>query len=221
MHWRGRSEFAGGLDDHAAVAGGLLALFEVDPEPRWLDGARAILQAVGKHFDAGDGGYWNVADDGEALVVRTRTAFDAALPSGTALAAAALLRGGLLLGDRALYDRGVAAVQAHASVLTATPLAASALAAAAHWHLAGPREVVVVGEPGDAQVQRLLAAAAQAAPAGVVVNLHAGNRDALVARSPLFAGKELRGGKPCAYVCRFGVCAAPVADVAALREALR
>ena len=218
---RGAAEFDGGLDDHAAVADGLLAWFEVDPDPRWLDGAKAILAAMVARFDAGDGGLWNAAADAERLVVRTRTANDGALPSGPSLAAQALLRGGLLLGDGAMYDRGVAVVRAHHARLAAAPAASVGLVAAARWHLAGPREVVVCGEPGDPATQALLAAVHGAVRFdGVVALAHAGNRAALAERSPLFAGKESVAGRPAAYVCRRGVCAAPVTDAAALAKSL-
>ncbi len=218
---RGVAEFVGGLDDHAALADGLLTLFEVDPDPRWLAGAKSILAGLAARFDDGAGGLWNAAADAEPLVVRTRTASDGALPSGPSLAAMALLRGGLLLADGALYDRGLAVVRAHHERLAEAPAAAVALVAAARWHLAGPREVVVAGEPTDPATAALLATA-HGAPRlhGVVALVHAGNREALAALSPLFAGKEPVAGKAAAYVCRRGVCAAPVTDPAALAKLL-
>ncbi len=219
---RGVADIAGGLDDHASVALGLLALFEVDPEPRWLAAAQAILAALPARFDAGDGMFWNVAADDAQLVVRTRTAFDNATPSGSALAAAALLRAGLLLADDGLWTRGAAAVRAHHAMLSGSPSSAPAMLAAAEWLLASPREVVVVGAPGDPATTALLAAARSAPGAPrVVVHLHAGNREALAKLSPLCAGKAPGAGAAVAYVCRRGVCNAPVATAAALAEALR
>jgi uncharacterized protein YyaL (SSP411 family) len=94
--------------------------------------------------------------------------------------------------------------------------------AAAEWLLASPREVVVVGAPGDPATTALLAAARSAPGAPrVVVHLHAGNREALAKLSPLCAGKAPGAGAAVAYVCRRGVCNAPVATAAALAEALR
>jgi len=219
--WRqGKAELAGGLDDHAAVADGLLALFEVDPEPRWLRGARAILTAAVPAFDAGDGGFWSTAKDGESLVVQARTVADGALPGGASLMAQALLRGGLLLADEALCARGAATVRAQHALLTASPASAPGLVEAARWLVRGPREVVVVGAPDDPATQALLAAARRQAGLVVVAHLHDGNHETLAALSPLFVGKERVAGKPAAYVCRRGVCAAPVTDATALATAL-
>ena len=221
--WRqGKAELAGGPDDHAAVADGLLALFEVDPDPRWLAGARAILAAAVPAFDAGDGGFWSTAADAGSLVVRARAVADGALPGGASLLAHALLRGGLLLADESLYARGAAAVRAQHALLAEAPAAAPGLVEAARWLLAGPREVVVAGDPADPATQALLAAARQGSVGGLIVvaNVHAGNRAELEKLSPLFVGKALVDGAPAAYVCRRGVCAAPVTTQAALMRLL-
>ena len=218
--WHGGvARHQGCLDDHAALADGLLALFEVDSEARWLAAAKTLLQAIDKHFGAADGGFWFTAADHEALVARTKVAYDGSTPSGTALAVQALLAGGLLLGDEALYGRGLLALRANHRLLAESPAAAPALVRSLQFHLASPREIVVVGAPDDARTGPLLRAAARAGAAQVVALLHDGNRAELTALSPVFAGKELVGGAPAAYVCRRGVCLAPVTDPERLREA--
>jgi uncharacterized protein YyaL (SSP411 family) len=88
---------------------------------------------------------------------------------------------------------------------------------AVQFHLADPREIVIAGEPGDARTQALLAAAWRAFPDHHVTALvHEGNRKALKALSKVFDGKEPVNGAPAAYVCRRGVCDAPVTDPAKL-----
>ncbi|MBL8756245.1 MAG: thioredoxin domain-containing protein [Planctomycetes bacterium] len=223
--WRafhgGKARHQGVLEDQAAVAAGLLALFEVDPDPRWLTAAHAILQQTVQHFRAQDGSFWSTADDHEALLARTKVAWDGSTPSGTALVAQALLRGGVMLGDNALLDHGVGVLRANHRLLTDAPLAAPALLRAVQFHLAGPREVVVVGAPDDARTRALLQAAWRAFPDHhVVVHVHDGNRAALAKLCPWLADKPLVAGAPAAYVCRRGACAAPVTTPEALRGLL-
>ena len=214
----GKARHQGCAEDYGALAGGLLALFEIDPDPRWLAGARTLLQAAVQHFGADDGGFWFTADDHEALVARTKSAVCGATASGTALLTMALLRGGLLLGDEALYERGVAALRANHALLLATPAAAPGLVQALQFHVAGPREIVVAGAAEDPRTQALLRAAWAAPGRHVVTRVHDDNRAALVALSPVFADKLPQDGVPVAYVCRRGVCEAPVREPAKLGQ---
>ncbi|MFY9341835.1 MAG: thioredoxin domain-containing protein [Planctomycetota bacterium] len=217
----GEVHHAGLLEDHAGLADGLLALFEIDPDPRWLAAVRALLGTVRDHFRADDGGFWATADDHEALLAKSRVAWDAATPSGTALAVQSFLAGGLLLGDEALYELGVQGLRANHGLLADSPAAAPALVKALQFHLAGPREVVIAGEPDDPRTQALLAVAWRAFPGQHVTALvHAGNRDALAKLSPLFAGKTPVDGVPAAYVCQRGQCKLPITDPQLLGRSL-
>ena len=221
--WQGgAAPLPGYLDDHGALANALLSLFECDGDPRWLAAGQGVLEATVAHFSAEDGSFFYTADDHEQLLARAKSASEGATPSGLALASRALLRAGLLLGDPALYERGVQVLRANHATLRDAPTAAPSLLRAAQFHLGAPREVVVVGPAGDRRTEALLQAAwAFDGRPRVVAHLHDGNRAALAARSPFFVGKEAGAeGAPRAYVCERGVCKAPVTDVAALLSAL-
>ncbi|MDQ1706261.1 MAG: uncharacterized protein QOF18_2627, partial [Frankiaceae bacterium] len=61
---------AGVLEDHADVADGLLALHQATGARRWLDLAGRLLDSAVAHFDDGNGGFYDTADDAERLVRR-------------------------------------------------------------------------------------------------------------------------------------------------------
>ncbi|MCA8967123.1 MAG: thioredoxin domain-containing protein, partial [Planctomycetes bacterium] len=209
----GKAPLDGYLEDQAMFADALLQLFEVDSDPRWLEAARQLLAAMVRDFGAEDGGFYFTARDHEALIARSKTPTESSLPSGAAMATMALLRGGLLLGDQELYDRAVACLRANHDLLQRAPAHLASLVAALQFHLADPREVVIAGEPGDPRTQALLQAAWRRFPRVAVTTLvHAGNQEALARLSPVFVGKVPVDGAPAAYVCRRGVCAAPVSD---------
>lgn len=212
----------GYLEDHVALADGLLSLFEVDSDARWLAAARQLLDKTAEHFAAEDGAFWFTADDHEQLLARTKSGAEGAMPSGNALAARAFLRGGLLLGDAKLYDRGVGVLRAYHKLLKESPAAAPSMVLALQFHLGMPKEVVIVGEPDDPRTRKLLHAAWQVFPQpGVVALIHTGNRAALEKLSTVFVGKTPVDGVPAAYVCERGTCLAPVTDAAALLVVLR
>ena len=218
----GKALHQGCLDDYVALANGLLSLFEVDGDPRWLLGAQQILKQTVSHFRAADGAFWFTADDHEQLVARTKTASEGAIPSGNALAAQAFLRAGLLLGDEGYYEIGASVLRAYHELLSQGPAAAPSLVLALQFYLGTPKEIVVVGEPEDARSQALLHSAWRRFPqAGVVVLLHDGNQAELLKLSSVYRDKQTIEGVPAAYVCERGTCLAPVTEAAKLEQLLR
>ncbi len=216
--WRaGDARFDAYLEDYACVADGLLSLFESDFDPRWLAAALQLLGDVRERFGADDGGLWFTAADHEDLVARSRSITESSMPSGAAVAATAFLRAGLLTGDGALYDRGVAVLRSSHELLTKMPIACPSMLLALQLHLGEPREVVIAGEVDEPEVQAFLSRLRAAFPphhvTALVTRAHAAR---LVELAPALAGKERIDGEPAAYVCRRGVCEAPVTSAARL-----
>ena len=85
-------ESAAILDDHAALATGLLTLHQVTGAHRWLTAAGDLLDISLDHFaDPQRPGRWyDVADDAEQLLVRPADPLDGATPSGASSIAEAL-----------------------------------------------------------------------------------------------------------------------------------
>ncbi|MBZ0149919.1 MAG: N-acylglucosamine 2-epimerase, partial [Planctomycetes bacterium] len=69
---------------------------------------------------------------------------------------------------------------------------------------------VVVGPLADARTQALLQRAYTAPGPVVVLHVDDGSQEAISKVTPIVAGKRMVGGAPAAYVCRRGVCGAPV-----------
>src|SRR5207237_779993 len=82
---------AGVAEDHGDVAEGLLALYAATGDPGHLRRAGQLLDAALDHFADGHGGFFDTADDAEALVTRPRDPTDNATPAGASALAAALL----------------------------------------------------------------------------------------------------------------------------------
>ncbi|MEZ4469563.1 MAG: thioredoxin domain-containing protein [bacterium] len=101
----GRPGHPGVLEDHAALALGLIDLLEATGEARWLEAALAIFSLMNEEFADPDGGWWRTPADGEALPFREKPLEDGAEPSGNALGAEVALRLARVVGDDALRRR--------------------------------------------------------------------------------------------------------------------
>ena len=92
------------LEDHGCVAEAFIAVLGITGDPVWLDRARVLLDGVLDRFAAPDGGFFDTADDAEALVVRPRDVSDNAYPSGTSSVVAALVAFAAVTGEHRYRD---------------------------------------------------------------------------------------------------------------------
>lgn len=206
-------EPAGVLEDYAALATGLLALYQATGELEWLDTAQQLLDLTLDHCaDPAEPGSWfDTADFAESLVTRPRDPLDGATPSGASLVTEALLTAAALTEpERASrYAQAVSDSFARARLpLERAPRSAGHWFAVAEASLRGPIQVAVVGD-GE-----LLGAARRLAPGGAVIVAGEPNS------SPLLADRPLVDGAQAVYVCRGFVCDRPVTDETGLALAL-
>ena len=209
-------ESAAILEDHAMLATGLLAVYQLTGEQRWMDHATVLIDLALRHFADSDhpGRWFDTADDAEALMVRPADPLDGATPSGASSIAEALLTAAHLVDA----DRASRYAQAAAETLLAhSPLLARAPRSAGHWlavaeaAVRGPLQVAVSTGGRDSE---LLAVARRIAPGGTIVV--GGAVDSI----PLLAGRDRVRGADAAYICRGTVCDLPVTGAEELADAL-
>ena len=220
VSWReGRAHLNAYLDDYAFLARGLVDLYESGFNRGDLDRAARLTRTMLDRFSDGHGGFHFVSDDHEAILARTRSTYDDAIPAGSAVAAETLLRLAVHLDDAAFRKAGLATLAALRPLAEHVPSGFATLLNASAY--ADPKDVVeiaIAGPPGAEGTRALLAAArARYLPAAAIAWLDpaAGPSDL-----PLLKGKTLSAGKPSAYVCRNHACEPPVTDAALLAKAL-
>ena len=204
------------LEDHAALATGLMTLYQAKPEPRWLDEALALLDVALDHFadPARDGRWFDVADDAEQLVLRPADPLDGATPSGASLLAEALQMAAHL-APRGRAERYAAA--AEATLAGATVVLDRAPRSGGHWlavaeaAVRGPIQIAVACDSADSA---LLAVARAVAPGGAVV------LGGPTGSTELLRERPRVGDADAAYVCRGRTCDLPVTTAEDLAAAL-
>ncbi|MFG2893605.1 thioredoxin domain-containing protein [Streptomyces sp. NPDC048248] len=211
---------SGVLEDYANVAEGFLALASVTGEGVWVDFAGFFLDTVLVQFTAEDGALYDTAADAEALIRRPQDPTDNATPSGWTAAAGALLSYAALTGSSLHRDAAERALGIVTALSARAPRFIGWGLAVGEAALDGPREVAVVGAPGDPATGALHRAALLGTAPGAVVALgEPGSDDA--GQVPLLMERPLVDGQPAAYVCRHFTCERPTTDPAELAERLR
>jgi uncharacterized protein YyaL (SSP411 family) len=195
---------AGVLDDYGCVAEAFCAVHQLTGEGRWLESAKGLLDVALAHFPAGEGGFYDTADDAEKLVTRPADPTDNATPSGVSALCAALISYAALSGETSYREVADAALATVGPLIGGHPRFAGYSATAAEAALAGPYEIAIV--TADPAGDPLVAAARRHAPPGTVIVVGAPDQPGV----PLLADRPMIGGASSAYVCQGFVCARPV-----------
>jgi len=226
--WRaGRANVHAFLDDYAALANACMTLHEATFDERWIDEAVRLADTILARFaDPAAGGFFFTADDQQAPLGRQKEWQDSATPSGNSLAATVLLRLGKVTGRVDYSEAAVATMRAAAGLMERFPTAASQMLLALDFHLGPTPEIVILGDPADADTQAVVADLRHRFVPNRVVAM----RSPAVAQStaekrpsaldPIFAGKTATVF-PTAFICENFTCAAPAAGKEAVLEAFR
>jgi hypothetical protein len=194
-----------------------LALYEATGETRYLAKAQSWVALASKHYADPRGGFFFTADDAESLIARSKNAVDQPNPSGNGTLAAVLARLYYLTGDEDYRKAAQATLDAFAGAARQNLFGHATLLNAAELLLKG-LQIVIVGDRNSTEAKALLAAAHRRDLPNRIVSVVAPG--ATLPASHPAAGKGQSGGQATAYVCEGPVCSLPLADPAALAEAL-
>ncbi len=214
----GRARFNAYLEDYAAFARGLVALYEATFELRWLAEAVRLTKIMQSEFsDEVRGGFYQTGMAHEQLVVRRKDFIDNAIPSGNSMAAELLLRLAKLTGNEEYRGEAARIFEIMGAAMAQQPTGFGRMLSALDDFLTPSQEVAVVGPLEDARTQALLEEVRRHYLPHTVVALREPDSENPL---PLLEGRGLVDGEPAAYVCENYACQLPVTGVEALRQLL-
>ncbi len=219
--WRrfrdGEAAVEGFCEDYACLAWGALELFQTTGNGRWLEWAVDLTNVQTElFFDATDGGWFSTTGDDPSVLLRLKEDYDGAEPSASSVTVGNLIRLSQLLGDAGYLERAQRTLERYGAglgeVVRVMPLMAANLAL---WH--GRRaEIVLVGEPGSADLIELERVVARTYLPWAVVVARPINA-APVTRAPWLSAMGAKDGRATAYLCHDLACQAPATDAATLQ----
>ena len=212
----GRAHLNAYLDDYAFLMDAILYLNQA----RWDtdDFGFAVRLAdtlLEQYEDTDNGGFYFTPHDHESLIQRPRVLADEATPSGYGVAATALGRIGMMLGDEKYLRAAARALEQAAPAMQRAPEHHTTLLKAYAEQCEPPGIVILRGE-GETLRQWLQETARHYHPARLCFAIPAQAQNL----PPAFADKRA-AGEAVAYPCRGTVCDAPLRDLDALVRHLR
>jgi uncharacterized protein YyaL (SSP411 family) len=213
------------LEAYAFQLSGVIDLYEATLEPKHLDFAIALAEAmIAKFHDAENGGFWQSAGGAKDLILRVKDDYDGAEPSGNSVATLALLKLAAITGREDFKKPAEATLRLFAHRLQNFPQAMPFMLHALDFWLEEPRRVVIAGDPpslrfgaaspNSTNFHELLRAAHSVYQPNKVVLGSAGAVEEFARTLPAKNG-------PVVYLCTGNSCQPPTQDAAKVREMLK
>ena len=204
------------LDDYANLLQAILDCLQYEWNDEHLRFATTLADQLLEYFaDPEHGGFFFTASDHEKLIQRPKSWQDEAMPSGSAVAALALHRLGLLTGNRIYSKTADKALQSVADNVNQTPFHAAGFTALLGEINLPPCHVIVRGSPKPlAQWREQILAQLAPDQAAYFISYEAEDLpDEIASKS---------SDKPiCAWICEGFSCRPPVADLDTVLAALQ
>ena len=215
----GEAALDGYAEDYAAVAFGLLELFQAGGDPQWLhwaDQLQAILDD--RFYDPVDGGWFSTTGADPSVLFRAKEDYDGAEPSPTALALFNLQMLTHLRPDEAREARITQSLARFGTKLAEYARAVPFILAALSAQEAGIGQLVIVeGDDGGEAFAALQAVGAGPyRPFTLVVPAPRAHRGELGDLAPFATAMGPVDGRSAAYLCADFSCRAPVTTPDAL-----
>jgi uncharacterized protein YyaL (SSP411 family) len=212
----GQARFNAYLEDYACLTDALTFLYEATFDSRWLKEAEALARImIRKFWDSKDKGFFFTAEDHETLIHRPKEFYDNATPSGNSVAAFALLRLWRFTGNSEWSQYAISILEKLAALMAQHPSGFPHLLCALDACLATSKEIVIVGDPQDAQARDLLRE---------VFHAYLPNKAVACGKEGdtfLLQNKPQINGRATAYVCENFTCGLPVISPRDLGDRLR
>ena len=226
------------LDDYAFYINALLDVFEVDTNPRYIEKAILYADSMIRHFwDEKQGNFFFTSDDHEQLIVRTKSLYDLAIPSGNSMAASNLLRLYHITRNSNYLLKAEQIMSAGAKAAAENPFGFGQLLNAIYLYIRKPIEITIIGtnmkKPKDLE-QMSDWLGRQFIPNSIIALVKDGSQLDALNKYPFFDGKKVENNIQTkrisadngplnaehAFVCKNFSCSLPIHSLEQLQKYL-
>lgn len=209
--WRdGEARFPGGMDDYAFLVKGLLSLFDQGFGSEWLQWALELTDILEKEFKSEGGAFYYHLND-PTLLFRKCEFYDGAEPSGNAVHAENLLRLYQITFDPKYLKQAEDILKAAKMYMETYPPGACyhLIALNRYFNRKAPTIVVALDEDKSLEKEIKSLLAARFLPHAQVI-WKPSSDGLLTYLLPTLVDKKTIDGQTAVYICRQGLCEAPL-----------
>jgi uncharacterized protein len=206
----GEARFDAYLDDYAFLIKGYLDLYEVTFDVIWVERAITLQEEQDRILhDEKNGGYFN-AHESPDIILRSKSGYDGAEPSGNSITALNLFRLSHFTEENRFKVRAEETLQTFITKVKNYPYAMPELIVAAFWSLQSPSQIVFAGDDSH-ELKREV----NLHYLPLSTKIHANNSTAAFTHSLQAVERNAT-----VYVCQNFVCQLPITKPAELEKLL-
>ena len=204
------------LDDYAFFIWGLLELYEATFNVTYLTEAVQLSNIMVEEFwDINNGGFFLGSENSEKLIVRAKTGYDGAMPSGNSVAAMNCSKLNRITGETKWAEISDKIFMTFSNEIQKTPSGYASMVNAFLFNVDSPKEIVIVGSSKDDKTKKAIEKIkSEYVPSKVII--FKDTDDKLNKLSPLAkwtVTQETIDEKTTYYICQDFACKIPTTDL--------
>ncbi|OPY25304.1 MAG: hypothetical protein A4E23_00095 [Methanomethylovorans sp. PtaU1.Bin073] len=212
----GEASINGFLEDYTFFVWGLIELYQATFKKKYFEHALRLNALQMQDFMDDEGGFFHTAKDSETLLFRKKEVYDGAMPSGNSVSVLNLLRLSRLTGDTHLEEKAYASMKAFSGQIDAMPMAYSQFLHSLDFIVGPAYEVVIAGDPGDANTREMISLAGRSFLPNMVLLLQ--GKDNIEELAPYTKDMSAADGSATVYICQGLSCSTPITSIASFKE---
>ena len=204
------------LDDYAFFIWGLLELYEATFNVTYLTEAVQLSNImVDEFWDITNGGFFLGSESSEKLIVRAKTGYDGAMPSGNSVAAMNCSKLNRITGETKWAEITDKIFMTFSNEIQKTPSGYASMVNSFLFNIDSPKEIVIVGSSNDDEtIKAIKKIKSEYVPSKVII--FKDTDDELNKLSPLAkwtVTQETIDEKTTYYICQDFACKVPTTDL--------
>ena len=206
----------GHLDDYAFMVWGLLNLYEAGFDTKQLNRAIKLSEIMEKDFNDNEGGgLFLGSDQSEKLIIRAKTGYDGAIPSGNSIAVLIFNRLYRMTGNLRWANLSEKTLRSFSKDLKQMPSGYTAMILGFMYDAYGSKEIVVVANGRHEETQLLLEELQSLYIPQKIMLFKDTNkrRDPLTKIASWTENHSAQNNKPTIYICEDFACSLPTTDL--------
>lgn len=201
----------GYLEDYSYFANALLDVFEIEPEPKYLDLSLKLGHYLVDHFwDSENSSFFMTSDDHEKLIIRPKSNYDLSLPSGNSVSCLVMLRLFHLTQEEKFLKIATQIMESQAQIAAENPFGFGYLLNTIYTYLQKPTEITIINSE-NSEICKFLSG--KFLPESILVTINNKTQLENLAKFPFFAGKVF-SDKTSVFVCKDFTCSLPLSSIA-------